>query len=204
MVQLPLLVFPSDSPPPPASVARPELNFYFALRPDVRLRPHLRQLARRLQDTHEANGLQLEEDYFHLSLLVLDLPPSPPDGLLEQALRAARTVNVPSFTLSLAHVMAFGKKRPFHWVLSCQQVPQALVRLRTRLRLRLAEAGLSAASPRAFTPHITLLRNADRSLTPQEIAPFTWHADHFVLVKTVRTPFSFHDLARIDLPESHE
>jgi 2'-5' RNA ligase len=56
--------------------------------------------------------------------------------------------------------------------------------LEAQLRARLA-AYASPNDDRPYLPHVTLLRDAPRKPSEQDLPPVTWHAREFVLVESV-------------------
>lgn len=152
-------------------------RLFFALWPDEASRRALAAKARTLAP--ECGGHPLPAENMHVTLAFL--------GNVGEARRDALIALTQSWpavtgTWRLDQLGHFPKPR-IVWAGSRMPSPD-LIALNTRLWQALADHGFTPPS-REFTPHVSLLRQAERpasqaSLTP----PIVWHYDHLALVES--------------------
>ena len=96
----------------------------------------------------------------------------------------ASLVKGQSFGLKLDE-LGFFKRASIVW-LGTKQCPDALIQLVQQLNVRLASCGYQPGF-KTYTPHLTLLRKADKSFDLKGVTPIEWSVHDFVLVESVTT-----------------
>ena len=158
-------------------------RLFFALWPDPELRDRIAAVVTQLQRDHPSGGRRLHPDRYHLTLQFLgDFQPLEP-SLVDAACRAAGSLQPTAFALALDQAGSFARAGVV-W-LGPRQVPGALQQLWDALGDALAAAGVPVQSAPAFAPHLTVLRNARKPLSPTPIASLHWPVSEFVLVDSV-------------------
>lgn len=153
------------------------VRVFFALWPDADVRTALYKLAQRQQGG--CGGRIMRAETLHLTLLFLgDIPAA----RLVELQQAAMAVRGSKFSLELDQFA--GWRHNAIGYASPATPPEALSELVAQLRTRVAESGF-AFDRKLFKPHVTLLRNLERVPQAQAVSLPVWHADEFVLVKSV-------------------
>ena len=149
------------------------LRLFYALWPCTSTRMALTQLQPPL-----AGRRTLPED-LHLTLAFLGAQPASGAPALHAIIKALPT---PSIALKLDRIGYFPNSR-IAWA-GMPSTPGALLSLREELLTQLARQGVDLASRGAFTPHVTLARNAP---PPEPVAfeAIHWQAQQLVLVESV-------------------
>jgi 2'-5' RNA ligase len=151
-------------------------RLFFALWPAPEVRDALAAIARDLQA--ECGGRPTRADRIHLTLFFVGQVAR--ERLVELE-SVAGEVHGTRFTLDFDRLGYFRRSR-IAWVgAAC---PPPLAALEAQLRARLA-AYASPNDDRPYLPHVTLLRDAPRKPSEQDLPPVTWHAREFVLVESV-------------------
>jgi 2'-5' RNA ligase len=165
--------------------AAPSLRLFIALWPTPAVRAAL--AARRDSVGWPAGAAPVADDRLHLTLHFLG------------AVAVERLTDlVPALAAPWPGcTVAFGD--PARWphglvVLPAQGPPPRLLDLHTLLADRLAGLGLPVEQ-RAFRPHVTLARRADRARLPVATAPLRWRPTDYALVRSHPTT-GYHVLAR--------
>jgi 2'-5' RNA ligase len=149
-------------------------RLFFALWPDAAARAALAKLSEDL--AARAGGRAVPPDKIHLTLAFLgEVAPDRADDLVKSADR----VREAPFDLVLDRIGAFRRAR-VAWI-GCREAPPALVAAESLLRQEL-NAREFELEERAFTPHVTLVRKAEKTLPPEAIAPIAWRVEEFALV----------------------
>lgn len=185
-----------NQPKPP----RPN-HFYFALRPSGETRLQVGRIAGDIRAETGVCGRWLPWPSYHLSLGALEDDPDPFPPHIHRAVQLAGRIRVHAFELPVTHSGTFGSA-PGHYYgwLGVDENPEALLELWYQLHESLSPHSVRLPLLSAFTPHITLVREADRPLPSREIRPILWRVDHIVLVRTTYEPeFRQDDLATIPL-----
>lgn len=156
-------------------------RLFFALWPEDATRTGIAAAAAHLKANHAPAGRWIGAHRYHLTLQFLgdfiELPPS----LGDRAREAAAEVDSPAFTLALDRAGSF-RNQAIPWWLGCESMPDGLQRLWDSLGVALAKHGLKVQST-TLTPHVTILRNADRMLPGSvPIAPVGWSVESFALI----------------------
>ncbi len=154
------------------------LRLFFALWPDAATSSALHARARALQTA--CGGRAMRRDTLHLTLAFLGETPASAVARL-QAL--ATEVAGEGFTLELDRAGSWHRHRIL-WT-AASRVPSALVALAQDLEGRLRATGIEIEE-RAFSPHVTLVRNAHAAPIEPELAPLRWTVASFVLVASER------------------
>jgi RNA 2',3'-cyclic 3'-phosphodiesterase len=153
------------------------LRLFFALWPDDAVRAALAEASAAI---HRASGGRATRaESIHLTLAFLGDCDAERIGSLKAA--AAR-VRVRPFDLVLDE-RGFWNHNRIAWV-GATETPGALEALVSELRTTLAEAQF-AFDPKAFVPHITLVRKARPGFAMPTLEPIRWQVDGFVLVRSV-------------------
>ncbi len=129
-----------------------------------------------------ATGRWIPQQNLHVTLAFLGAVSGTQRICLE---RAADQIAAEAFTLAFER-LDYRSRNRIVWA-STQQIPPALIRLVDQLRALLPGCGLSAES-RVFTPHLTLLRKADRVETGSSAAIPPWPVTSFSLVRSQTLP----------------
>jgi 2'-5' RNA ligase len=153
--------------------ATPSLRLFYALWPDAAARMALTHLQPALA------GRQTHPDDLHLTLAFLGAQPA---TRLADLLAILASIAKPCLDLTLDRIGYFPNSR-IAWA-GMQSIPAALSSLREELLAQLARHGIDGAARGAFTPHVTLARNAPPP-APVAIDVIHWQARHFVLVESV-------------------
>lgn len=152
---------------------------FFALWPDAATAAALHARASGLKAS--CGGRAMRRDTLHLTLAFLGEVEA---NRLEALQGIARSMHIERFTLALDRIGSWHGNR----VLWCgpSRSPAALDELARALAERLAAAGF-ALEARGFSPHVTLVRNAQRAPVAQQADAIHWPVASFVLVASERT-----------------
>lgn len=158
---------------------RTPARLFFAVWPEASCRHRLAATARNL--TSVCGGRQMFTGNLHMTLLFIGAI----DRSLIPALEAAASgLRVPSFEIALDRLDCFGHHR-----IACAapgRVPEALSMLASQLREAVAATGIGF-DRKPFVPHVTLLRNIDRSFAARTMPALAWHIGSFALVESIAT-----------------
>jgi 2'-5' RNA ligase len=155
-------------------------RLFFALWPDDAVRRRIDAAAAAVECAHAPGGRRLRRDRLHLTLQFLgDFAPVPA-GLVEAACEAASRIDCGVFSLTLDQAGSFPGSRV--WWLGCRACPAELQALWSALGEALGDAGVPLKAHPRFTPHVTIQRNARRSLARTPVAPVEWPVSDFVLI----------------------
>ncbi len=172
-------------------------RLFFALWPDdaTRLRAH--QAAGELQQRHRPGGYLIRPQRYHITLIFLGADVPAPDE--EAALAAAATVRGEPFTLTLDRAGGFRNRKVPCW-LGPERPPAALEQLYRKLCAALDAAGVTPERA-SFVPHLTVIRDARRTLPSTTIEPISWAIEEFVLIRSAlqRQPPEYEVVARFPL-----
>jgi len=156
-------------------------SLFFALQPDPAAAGRAVELAEGLRAVHDLKARATGAQRLHVTLHHLG---SPTEETVARALGAAADLESPAFEVCFDRVASFesrARKRPL--VLLSRQAMRPLQAFRSALGASLRLHGL-AADQGAFTPHLTLLRDA-HAVPEQSVAPLGWKAREFVLIRSV-------------------
>jgi 2'-5' RNA ligase len=153
---------------------------FFALWPDAGTRDALAQAAQRMHRAY--HGRRTRDDSIHLTLTfigdvsvdrlkVLTVPPF--------------VVGMEPFTLILDRCGCW-PRNGIGWM-APSSIPDELGRLVTEMEGWLRGVGFRIEE-RPYSPHVTLIRNAQCVLLPDKVLPIEWHVEDCVLVRSVLGP----------------
>ena len=155
-------------------IATPMRRLFFALWPDDATRDALASLQVRI------NGRSMRRDNLHLTLAFLGEQDDAVLSTLTEILHDLPKADLPLF---LDRIGFFPRQR-IAWI-GMHDAPRALLDLHRRLADRLQQTGVTFDARLAFTPHVTLARNAHQ---PEHFPfqPIFWKADTVVLAESTR------------------
>ena len=159
------------------SSGNPEaMRLFFALWPDDSTRAWLSALQQGLK------GRRTKAANLHITLAFLG---EQPDSLLPCLHKIVDKMVLPQMALTIDHIDYF-KGQHVAWA-GMRQIPESLFALQQALCNALTENGIAFDQRKAFKPHITLARNAER---PDTIIfePIVWHVRQFSLVHSSAGP----------------
>ena len=156
--------------------ASARVRLFFALWPDERVREALAGWSRAAQAA--CGGRAIPADKLHLTLFFVGGFERSRMAGLEAA---AGTVRGAPFDLTLDS-LGYWRHNRIVWA-GASRCPPALETLAESLRVALAALGLPGED-RAYVPHLTLVRNAERKPSGIAVAPQPWPAREFALVES--------------------
>lgn len=152
------------------------LRLFFALWPPREVAEALHQLAGKARA--DGGGRVMRKEGLHLTLAFLGMVAR---SRLEALETIAATVHAESFTLSLDR-LDYWPHNHILWA-GCASPAAELSTLAESMRSRLTEAGFPLQPP-SFTPHVTLVRNANPPKQLCSMAPIPWPVADFALVES--------------------
>ena len=172
-------------PPARAGAKRPApikktdtVRVFFALWPQPAIQRKLHAVAKEYQAKCDARVMRT--DSLHMTLQFIG---NIKRSQLPELIAAADKVSVTSaFRLEL-NTLSFWKHNRIGYATLTASEP-ALEKLAATLQHELANKGFMADSAK-FSAHVTLLRNVEHILAPQNFMPVTWQVNSFVLVESV-------------------
>jgi 2'-5' RNA ligase len=167
-------------------------RLFLAIVPPVEVAERIGRLTRHLKIGHDLTGKPLQPEHLHVTLCHLgDGVGVSADAVAMAAERAAATA-MPSFKVGFDRVGSF-KNGAF-----VLRGDESLIGLEV-LQQRLSDSfDGSPQRARAFTPHMTLLRDAHR-VPEHDIEPIEWEVKDIVLVHSLLGRTTHRHLARIPL-----
>lgn len=154
-----------------------DLRVFFALWPDDGVRQQILNLFANIP-VDGTQGQLITPANIHLTLhFIGNISFAESDCLKRQAAK----VNSECFQLGIDRHGFFSKPKVF-W-LGCEQAPQALFDLQTRLGRVLLPCGF-VPEERPFNPHVSIARKLAQAPLPIVFAPIQWKLDRFVLVES--------------------
>lgn len=154
------------------------IRVFFALWPQAAIQHKLHAIANEYQARCDARVMRT--DTLHMTLQFIG---NINRSQLPKLISAANKVSaVPPFRLELNTLSFWEHNRIGYATLTASE--PALETLAATLQHELAKVGFIADSTK-FSPHVTLLRNVEHILAPQNFMPVTWQVNSFVLVESV-------------------
>lgn len=153
---------------------------FFALWPDDKVRASLGAAARRMH--RGLHGRRTRDESLHLTLAFIgevDIED------FDRLRGVPPTVAAGAFTLTLDHWDCWPRKR-IGWA-GPVSMPLQLERLAANLESWLRGLGFELEK-RKFTPHVTLVRDAQFAAMPGAMPPVHWRVEEFVLARSQRLP----------------
>jgi 2'-5' RNA ligase len=156
-------------------------RLFFALLPDAGVRKQILHIAESLKIERQPLGRWIAPEHYHVTLRYLgeDLELRP--DFVARAIAAAKTVRVAAFDLRIDQAASFTGTRP-PWVLRGAGPALAVHALWQTLGDALIDENVRCQSGPEFSPHVTVLRDADKPLAALAIEPIVWPAREFVLI----------------------
>ena len=188
--QLAQLALPRYPHAKPRSGAADRL--FLAIVPPTDVAERIGRLTRHFKVGHELTGKPLQPEHLHVALCRLDNEAGAPADIVAMAAERAASIAMPSFKVGFDRVGSF---RNGAFVLRGDERLIGLEILQQRLSDSFDGRPQRA---RAFTPHMTLLRDAHR-VPDQEIEPIEWEVRDIVLVHTLPGKTTHRHLARVPL-----
>jgi 2'-5' RNA ligase len=168
-------------------------RLFFAVLPDEETAERIGNLARHLRASHGLTGRTLETRHLHVTLHHVgdDFGP-PPTDLIEALTQRAAAVAMPRFRV------VFDRAESFRNGALVLRGDDGMIGLDV-LQQRLSDALDGRPRPaRAFTPHLTLLRDQHR-VPEQAIEPIEWTVREIVLVHSLLGRTTHRHIARLPL-----
>lgn len=158
-------------------------SLFYALLPDVESAGQIVDLARRLRADHRLKGTVIPSERLHVTLAFLGSFAGMPKTIVSSAIVAGERFEGTPFDVTFDRVQKFGHdKRAV--VLRGGEVAPAVNEFRRHLVDAMRYQGLKPASPTGFTAHITLLYD-EGPIVEEQVAPISWTAKEFVLVRSL-------------------
>ena len=179
----------SDLPSPAATD-----RLFFALRPDANAASHIGPVADALRTAHGLRAPVLAAPRWHVTLCFLGDFAGVPPGVLDASIRAGAGLDgAGAFDVVFDRAGSFeGRRSRRPLVLrGGDEALSTLAAFRARLAAALADAGVPF-DDRPYVPHLTLLYDTT-AVADQPVAPVTWRADAFELVRS-RIGHGVHDV----------
>jgi RNA 2',3'-cyclic 3'-phosphodiesterase len=171
----------------------PVHRLFLAAIPDSETAGCIARFAARERAKHGLTGKLLQTSRFHVTLhRVGDMDSPPPTDQIDDLVRCATNVVMPSFRVAFDRAQSF---RNGAFVLSGDDGVIGLDVLHQRLN---DELDWQPRPARRFTPHMTLLYDRQR-IEEQPIEPIAWTVREIVLVESLVGQTIHHHLARIPL-----
>lgn len=191
--------------PPPPPLRRPRVpregndRLFFALFPDADAAGNMLELGAGFKSRLRLAGELHGQKRLHLTLDLLgDFAGKPLDTVqAAEAAAGALAAQCSSFTVSLDRVVSFSrgqKSRPLVLKEGGAGSPE-LAEFRRRLWDALAAAGVPGGSRSSFTPHVTLLYDA-QPVPEEAVGAIAWQAHELVLVHSMMKQTRYDMLGR--------
>ena len=165
---------------------RPTDGVFFAVRPDLEDSRCIVQCAWHLRDELGLKAEPFAMERLHVSLFHLGDYADPPRSIVTAACEAGATVAMPPFDVAFNRAMSFsGRPGSLPFVLCGDDGVAGLMMLHQRLGTAMRNAGLWRWAKPHYTPHMTLLYDAD-CVVEHAIESVRWTAREFVLVHSLR------------------
>ena len=156
-------------------------RLFFALVPNAGTRLRIARAAEQLNSHFHPRGHWTAAERYHITLHFLgDYPELRPDDVGRASAAAAKIV-MPAFDLLFDSASSFHGHTP-PWVLRCPEPAEPIRKLWHALEIALVAEKFRTESDRTYTPHITVLRDADKPLQSTPITPIDWPVRDFVLM----------------------
>lgn len=154
---------------------------FFALWPEAELVAHIdKAMNKPLKDCH---GRKILLQNLHITLAFIG---SVDTDTLHCMQQAASQLNEESFVLNLDQ-LGYWSRPKIIWLASTD-IPAPLMHLQTSLNLSLAANCGYQPETRAFRPHLSLMRKAQRGPDKVEFSPIKWPINHFSLIRSHTRP----------------
>lgn len=152
------------------------MRVFFALWPNQQIQQELHTIARQLKP--QCQGRVMRAETLHMTLQFIG---NIQRSQLPKILSAADKVSAQSFSMQLAKT-AYWKHNRIAYATLASDAP-LLDDLVLQLKIALREEDVAYADQK-FSPHVTLLRNAEQKPQIQAFPPIMWQVCSFVLVES--------------------
>lgn len=169
--------------PAPRSVAG-DCNLFFGLFPPPRVREAMARAVEQLRATTPVRARWSDPRRYHVTVQFLGRHAQTDPATLAPLLAAAGTVDAPGFDLQLDTTGTFGRGR-VGW-LGCAAASPGLHVLWQALGAALDAQSVDRDRAAAYTPHVTVLRQARDAWPTRAIEAIGWPVDAFVLARSPR------------------
>ena len=167
-------------------------RLFLAIVPPAEVAERIARLTRHLKIGHELTGKPLQPEHLHVTLCHLGDGGGVPTDVVAMATERAASIAMPSFKVGFDRVGSF-KNGAF-----VLRGDESLIGLEI-LQQRLSDSFDGRPQrARAFTPHMTLLRDAHR-VPDHDIEPIEWEVKDIVLVHSLLGKTTHRHLARVPL-----
>ena len=174
-------------------------SLFYALLPDVKSAGQIVDLAQRLRADHGLKGTLIPSERLHVTLAFLGSFAGLPKTIVSNAMAAGERFEGTSFDVTFDRVQKFGHdKRAV--VLRGAEIATSVNEFRRNLVDAMRYQGLKLASPSGFTAHLTLLYD-EVPIAEEHVAPISWTAREFVLVRSLIGQSRYEILGRWPLRE---
>ena len=163
-----------------ASQAPERLRLFFALTPSSELAQAFHHLA--LNELQTCRGRRLKPEQIHLTLRFIGPVKEDVATCLQEA---ASRIRLPAFEL-MFDTLGYWPRPRVVWSMP-SRVPSALTELVATLERLCVGCGLPSET-RAYSPHLTLLRNVRRRPPETSMPPLHWPVDAFALIRSETLP----------------
>jgi 2'-5' RNA ligase len=158
-------------------------RLFYALLPDVKSAGQIVEFARRLRADHHPKGALIPSERLHVTLAFLGDFAGLPKGIVSSALVAGEQLEGAPFDVTFDRLQKFGHGKQAI-VLRGEEVAGGVNEFRRRLVEAMLYQGLKPVGPAGFTAHITLMYD-DGPIVEEQVAPISWTAKEFVLVRSL-------------------
>jgi 2'-5' RNA ligase len=170
-------------------------NLFFALWPDADVRARIDAAARRVKEDHAPRGRWIKPHRYHLTLHYLGEHADLPAELVAAACAAGDRVHARAFDFALDVAASFANRR-IPWWIGCSQTVSELSALSESISGGLRTHGYRIPDGTDLVAHVTILRDADRTLPPTPIAAIEWPVGEFVLIDSLLGPAAGYTILR--------
>ena len=154
-------------------------NVFFGLMPDDTIRGRMVEAVKSLRANHDPQGRWLKPARYHMTLHFLGTFSELPEDRIAAAIRGAEGLRSPAFDLTLDRAGSFSGG--IGW-LGCARVEPPLQHLWEELRQALAREHVATKGHTQFVPHVTVLRDARKSMPDVAIEPIRWPIREVMLI----------------------
>lgn len=168
-------------------------RLFFALWPGGEVREQLAQAARTLRVRQQPGGRWIGPHRYHLTLHFLGDFPAFPRLVAERAAVAAASVRAEGFELPITKAGSYSN-REIPWWLGPAETPPPLRDFWRALRDALAAHSIPYDKGLRLSPHVTVLRGADRVLPATLVPAVPWTVNEFVLIHSALGPSSIYNV----------
>lgn len=155
-------------------------RLFIALLPDPETRAAIFKAGRDLSIMLQPGGRPVREENLHLTLMFLGDTVSMDEQ--QAAIAAAERVALGPIALTLDHGATFAGNTSTWW-LGSRSVSEPLLELRRQLHAAIVERKVPYDRQR-FSPHVTIVRQAQSRLPSTNIKPIRWRCEAFSLMRS--------------------